>query len=111
MRWHKILDASHPYPDSGVVVGLQVAGKDMLITRFQDGFVAYDAVCPHEGANLYKVLPDNKDCITCPLHRYCFHLPDGKEISGRGKLSTYPVEVRNEGLFVGIESRSGWSLW
>jgi nitrite reductase/ring-hydroxylating ferredoxin subunit len=111
MRWHKIIDAAHPYPENGVVVGFHVAGKEILITQFQNGFIAYDAVCPHEGASLSKAVPDAQGCVTCPLHRYCFLLPDGKETAGRGKLPTYPVEIRNDGLFIGLESRSGWSLW
>lgn len=112
IRWHKVMDAAHPYPDDGVVVSISLDGKDILITKLYNKFWAYDARCPHEGAPLHKVVPDEDLCVTCPLHRYCFHLQDGKEKSGRkGKLVTYPIEVRNEGLFIGFDTKTGWSLW
>jgi len=47
---------------------------------------------------------DIQDNIVCPLHRYKFSLMNGRNVSGEGYyLKTYPVEVREDGVFVGIE--------
>ena len=43
--------------------------------------------------------------IVCPLHRYKFSLTNGRNTSGEGfYMKTFPVEMREEGLYVGLET-------
>jgi 3-phenylpropionate/trans-cinnamate dioxygenase ferredoxin subunit len=42
--------------------------------------------------------------VVCPVHNLKFHLGNGRDTNGEGyKLKTYPVEVRPDGLFIGVE--------
>jgi nitrite reductase/ring-hydroxylating ferredoxin subunit len=48
--------------------------------------------------------------IVCPLHRYKFSLVNGRNVSGEGYyLKTYPVEQREDGLYIGFEK--SWFGW
>ena len=41
--------------------------------------------------------------IVCPLHRYKFSIKNGRNTSGEGYfLKTFAIEVREDGIFVGI---------
>ena len=41
--------------------------------------------------------------VVCPLHKYRFDPANGRNTSGEGyKMVTYPVEVRNEEIFIGM---------
>jgi NAD-dependent dihydropyrimidine dehydrogenase PreA subunit len=41
--------------------------------------------------------------VVCPVHNLKFHLSNGRDTNGEGyKLKTYPVEVRPDGLFIGL---------
>ena len=45
-----------------------------------------------------------EDEIVCPVHRYSFSLRSGKATSGGGEyLKTYPIESKENGIFIGIE--------
>ena len=42
--------------------------------------------------------------VVCPLHRYRFNLQTGRDVTGEGYyLKIYPVEIPEEGVFIGIE--------
>jgi nitrite reductase/ring-hydroxylating ferredoxin subunit len=48
--------------------------------------------------------------VVCPLHRYDFDLKTGKGLSGvADTLTTYPIEFREDGVYLGIiEKKSPW---
>jgi 3-phenylpropionate/trans-cinnamate dioxygenase ferredoxin subunit len=50
--------------------------------------------------------------IVCPLHRYKFSMETGRNTSGEGYfLKTYPIELREDGIYAGIEESSPFSFW
>jgi len=54
---------------------------------------------------------DDAGNVVCPLHRYRFNIKNGYNSSGEGfYLKTYPLEKREDGLYIGLEKSSlfGW---
>ena len=110
--WHKIADsiATINFSSNGLIE-LEVAGKTICLGIHNDTIHACTHKCPHAGGTLAEGYLDAAGNIVCPLHRYKFSMQNGRNISGEGYyLKTFPVEVRNEGVFVGIADSSlfGW---
>ena len=90
---------------------IQVAGKTICLALHNNNLHACTQKCPHAGGMLADGYIDAAGNITCPLHRYKFSLQNGRNTSGEGYfLKIFPVELRNEGVFVGIADSSlfGW---
>lgn len=87
-------------------------GKKICIGKHADAYFAFAYSCPHAGGILADGYIDAMGNVVCPLHRYKFNMKTGRNVTGEGYyLKTWPVEIRNEGVFVGINpSRSlfGW---
>ena len=48
--------------------------------------------------------------VVCPVHRYKFSLQNGRNSSGEGYyLTTYPLEQREDGLYIGFEEKGLFS--
>jgi len=80
----------------------------MALVQFNDQYAAMDNRCPHQGGPLgegsIEVGNDGECWLRCPWHGWDFHPltgkpPGGHEDSGQ---TMYPVEVRDEELFVGV---------
>ena len=73
-----------------------------LLKRGENTY-AFTAACPHAGAPLCDGWVDAMGRIVCPEHKYRFDPANGRNTSGEGyKLFTYPVEVREGGIFIGL---------
>jgi nitrite reductase/ring-hydroxylating ferredoxin subunit len=83
-----------------------VAGtKKVCISHTQDGFFATSDRCPHNGFSLGKGWCTEQNTVVCPLHRYAFDLRTGRAKTGLADyVHTYPVEIRPDGVYVGIEA-------
>lgn len=102
--WYKI--AEHP-DELGLAVNgmatVAAGGKELCIARTDDAWTACAAKCPHAGGRMSEGYLDLAGNIVCPLHRYKFSLKNGRNTSGEGYfLKIYPVEQREDGLYVGI---------
>ena len=104
-NWHRLADnieALH-LPASGLVE-MELAGKKICISLHKDQLSACAANCPHAGGTLAEGYIDNFGNIVCPIHQYRFSLQNGRNSSGEGYyLKTYPIEKREEGVFIGME--------
>jgi 3-phenylpropionate/trans-cinnamate dioxygenase ferredoxin subunit len=50
--------------------------------------------------------------IVCPLHRYKYNMENGRNVSGEGYyLKHWPVQIKEDGIFVGVEETSGLFGW
>ncbi|MGC4100823.1 Rieske (2Fe-2S) protein [Ferruginibacter sp.] len=110
--WHKIADsiAEIDFSASGLAM-LQVPGKTICVARHNDQLFACTQKCPHAGGIMADGYIDALGNIVCPLHRYKFSLQNGRNTSGEGYyLKTYPVEIRENGVFVGLPENNlfGW---
>ena len=111
-KWYKIAETHLElhFEDNGLVE-IQVASKKICIARSGEGFKACAAKCPHAGGNMAEGFLDKDENIVCPVHRYKFNLVNGRDVTGEGYyLKTYPVEIRDEGIFLGIKE-SGLFSW
>ncbi len=80
----------------------------LLLVRTNTGFFAFEEFCPHAKAPLIEGWADEQNCFICPYHRYKFDLETGFEKTcGGPALRRYPIEIRDDGFFIGKESK-GW---
>lgn len=102
MKWYAvpgIKQSSEPF-----IKKVKVGGKNICIVNYQDSLYGVGAICPHAGAELSGGwCKDGK--IICPFHRYGYDLQTGRGNPGQNDfIETYPIEVRDGQLYVGIES-------
>jgi 3-phenylpropionate/trans-cinnamate dioxygenase ferredoxin subunit len=106
ITWHKIADDLHQieWQPNNMAVAL-VNGKKLTLVKFSENNLAACAhKCPHASGTMADGYIDALQNIVCPLHRYKFSLSNGKNTSGEGYyLKTYPIEIRNDGVFVGMQ--------
>ena len=89
-----------------------IARPERTRPKNKDILSACASQCPHAGGQMADGHIDALGNIVCPLHRYKFSLQNGGNVTGEGYfLKTYPVEIREEGIFIGIEEKSGLFGW
>ena len=112
VNWHKLADTVAEIgwqPNNMQVV--EVAGKKMTVALHQEQVFAFAYKCPHASGIMADGFLDATGNVVCPLHRYKFNVQNGRNTTGEGYyLKTYPVELRPEGVFIGIEE-SGLFSW
>lgn len=65
---------------------------------------ALAARCPHAGGDLTQGWCKNHQLV-CPVHRYSYDLQTGKGSPGQNDfVNTYPVEIRDNAVYIGISS-------
>jgi 3-phenylpropionate/trans-cinnamate dioxygenase ferredoxin subunit len=111
-QWHKVADSESEiqFADNHIAV-IEVTGKTMCIGKHQQQLFAFAHKCPHAGGILAEGWIDATGNVVCPLHRYKFNITNGRNTTGEGYyLKQWPVEIREAGIFVGIEE-SGIFNW
>lgn len=74
----------------------------LALFKTEDQVYAVDAMCAHQGGPLAQGSLDGK-CLTCPWHGWQYDVSNGHNIlTGRKMIETYPVEVREEEVWVEI---------
>lgn len=108
--WYKVAEGPEDlFPGKNGIAVVDLKGKRVCITRYQDGWYAFAYKCPHAGGVMAEGYIDPLGNVVCPLHRYKFSLRNGRNTSGEGYyLSTWPVELREGGIFIGVEQQRGW---
>jgi 3-phenylpropionate/trans-cinnamate dioxygenase ferredoxin subunit len=113
-KWHKV--AGHmnelPFAENNIAVA-EMNGKKICIAKFKEELFAFSFKCPHAGGFLADGYIDALGNIVCPLHRYKYDMKNGRNVSGEGYyLKHWPVEIRIDGVFVGIEESGGfWNIF
>ena len=108
-KWHKIADDLNEIDFADNNIGItQLNGKDICVGKFRDAVFAFAYKCPHAGGILAEGYIDVLGNIVCPVHRYKYSLQNGRNISGEGYyLKHWPIELREDGVYIGIEE-AGW---
>ncbi len=105
-EWHRVA-ALDELPE-GRVKTVTVGTVSLALVHFNGQYSAMDNRCPHQGGPLgegsIETGVDGKCWLRCPWHGWDFdpltgEPPGGHEDSGQ---QLYPVEVREEGVFVGV---------
>ena len=84
-----------------------VGDMEVLVIKHDGVFTAFEAECPHQDVPLVEgKLEDG--VVTCRAHHWKFDCRSGDGINPAGIcLKSYPVEVRGEEVFVGIQNDPG----
>jgi nitrite reductase/ring-hydroxylating ferredoxin subunit len=111
-RWIKIADSVNEIDFSAnQVAEVMAEEKKICIAKYQDGLFAFAHKCPHAGGFFIEGFIDALGNVVCPLHRYKYCLKNGRNVSGEGYyLKHWPVEIREDGVYVGFEVNKifGW---
>ena len=100
--WHK-LEITVTSLIENKPVEVQAGSKKIGLLRKGENIFAFAATCPHAGAPMCDGWVDALGRIVCPEHKYRFDPKNGRNTSGEGyKLFTYPVEVRDDEIFIGL---------
>ena len=112
--WHKIADHINEldFAANNIAV-LELNGKKICVGKHQEAAFAFAYKCPHASGILADGYIDALGNVVCPLHRYKYNMENGRNVSGEGYyLKHWPVELREEGVFVGMEESSGlWNIF
>ena len=102
MEWYKASDT--PTNSKPFIQRVKVNGKNLCLVGYNNEVFAVGSTCPHAGAELSGGwCSDGK--IICPFHRYAYDLKTGKGDPGQNDfIDTYPVEVRADGIYIGMFS-------
>ena len=114
LTWYKIAEHINEIRFAENNIGVvEVKGKKICIAKIRDNTFAFAHTCPHAGGLLAEGYIDTLGNLVCPVHRYKYDLRNGRNISGEGYyLKNWPVEIRESGIYVGIEEESGfWNLF
>jgi 3-phenylpropionate/trans-cinnamate dioxygenase ferredoxin subunit len=85
--------------------------KKLTLGRHNGRIFAFAHKCPHASGIMADGYINAAGQVTCPLHRYRFSMENGRNTSGEGYfLKTYPVEMREDGVYIGLEDKGFWSL-
>ncbi|SJZ67766.1 Rieske (2Fe-2S) protein [Sediminibacterium ginsengisoli] len=107
MNWHKVADTPQMlnWQDNRMCI-TEAGGKTLTLAQFQDQIYAFAHKCPHASGIMADGFIDATGQVVCPLHRYRFNMQNGRNTSGEGYyLKTYPVEQREDGLYIGFEEK------
>lgn len=88
-----------------------VEEKRVCLGKYREELFAFAAKCPHASGFFADGFIDALGNVVCPLHRYKFCMRNGRNVSGEGYyLKHWPVEVREDGVYVGMEGKGffGW---
>ncbi|HEV8084568.1 MAG TPA: Rieske 2Fe-2S domain-containing protein [Chitinophagaceae bacterium] len=112
-KWHRIAGniGEIEFAVNNIAVR-EVDGKKMCIGKFGETVFAFVYKCPHAGGILADGYIDALGNVVCPLHRYKYDPLNGRNVSGEGYfLKHWPVSVREEGVYVGIEVGGSLFSW
>ena len=109
MKWYKLANNEQDINISEYPVAVhEVNGKKICLTRFEGAWYAFAYKCPHASGIMADGYIDALGNVVCLVHRYKFSLKNGRNTTGEGYyLKTWPVERREDGLYVGM-AESSW---
>ncbi len=100
--WHKVLDDVSELPE-GRVISVTAGHQGICLTHHKGKFGGLDNRCPHQGGPLGEGSIEN-GLVRCPWHGWDFDPHTGQSPGFHDdKTVTFPVEVRDDGVYVGIE--------
>ncbi|MBT7646876.1 MAG: Rieske 2Fe-2S domain-containing protein, partial [Rhodospirillaceae bacterium] len=77
-------------------------GRQIALFDTKNGIYACNNRCPHEGYPLREGTLDENCLLTCNWHNWKFNLETGENQRDGDKLRTYPVELRDNDIWVEI---------
>ena len=111
-RWIKLADSMEEISfGSNNLTEVEADGRRICLGRKDGEVYAFSPKCPHASGYLSEGHIDALGNVVCPIHRYKFCMKNGRNVSGEGYyLKHWPVEIRDEGVFVGLEKNKLFGL-
>lgn len=98
--WHRVADPGHP--PEGRVRSVLAGTAAICLTRYNGSLGALDNACPHQGGPLGEGSIE-KGLLRCPWHGYDYDPLTGTPPPPfADKPASFPVEERDDGVYVGI---------
>ncbi len=84
------------------------AGEDEIaLFNYKGKYYAIANKCPHRGSPLGEGRIE-EGIVICPNHEWRFKLESGANMQNPELfIPTYPVKVKNENIYIGLEGESG----
>lgn len=114
MIWKKIAEAyeTEHLLKEGDAKTIKIEGKRYCLAKHEGEYYAMQNNCPHAGASLGEGWCDKQGNIICPVHRIKFNVKSGANATGEGyNLKTYPVQLNEDGLYIGFEEKKWWQFF
>jgi Rieske [2Fe-2S] domain len=124
-KWYKFAEKETDIKwTPGAVAEVLINDKKLCIGRFQPPgdpatpgtptspgapvpplqYFGFAHTCPHAGAPMTDGYIDGACNVVCPVHQLKFNLRNGRDANGEGyRLKTYPVEIRPDGIYIGLD--------
>jgi thiamine pyrophosphate-dependent acetolactate synthase large subunit-like protein/nitrite reductase/ring-hydroxylating ferredoxin subunit len=99
LDWHRVAGLSE-LPD-GRVKTVSAGRHTLALTHFEGKYAALSNRCPHQGGPLGEGTIE-KGMLRCPWHGYDYCPLTGESPFG-DSVATYALEVRDDGIFVGVQ--------
>lgn len=102
-QWYRVLDLDEL--PKGRVKTVVAGHKSLALTHYQDQYGALDNHFPHQVAPLGEGSIEN-GLLRCPWHGWDYCPLTGAplgELEVDDALATFPVEVRSDGVYIGLE--------
>jgi 3-phenylpropionate/trans-cinnamate dioxygenase ferredoxin component len=80
----------------GIIKGVTISGKDILITTINGHYYAIGGKCTHAGGNLSKG-ELNGNIVICPRHGSKFDVTTGKNVGGPAQKDEPVYQVKIQG--------------
>ncbi len=113
MNWTKIADSESEISfGPNHLAEADADGKLICVGRHEGQLFAFARKCPHASGLLSNGSIDSSGNVICPVHRYKFCMKNGRNVSGEGYyLKHWPVEIREDGVYVGMEKKSLFDIF
>nr|MBI1232009.1 Rieske 2Fe-2S domain-containing protein [Cytophagales bacterium] len=97
---NSIADVDRVFPDKKIRL-VQLGDVKVCLVRFKDAFYAFEALCPHQMANLSEGMITPFGEVVCPLHHYRFDLNSGRVSNGNCReLRLFSAKLTESGLMI-----------
>src|ERR1051325_7460119 len=112
-KWVKIADSVEEISFAvNNIAEVMADAKPICIGKFKNELFAFATKCPHASGFFVEGWIDALGNVVCPVHRYKFCMKNGRNVSGEGYyLKHWPVEAREDGVYVCMETKSFFGLF
>jgi len=100
LTWHKVLNSKAELAADRVMT-VTANNKQFALSNFEGKICALDNHCPHQGGPLGEGSIEN-GILRCPWHGWDYHPCTGIAPGFDDGVESYPVEEREDGIFLGI---------
>jgi len=100
LTWYKVLDSKEDILENRVMT-VTAGHKELCLSKYEGKICLLDNRCPHQGGPLGEGSIEN-GILRCPWHGWDYHPCTGKAPGFDDGVDTYPVEERQDGIYVGI---------